>query len=109
MDYIRLTAILQNCVLCNVSIPTYNSISLNDFLLKGSVVQEELFSIILRFRKYKISFVADIQKMYRQIRVNLNQCNLQWILLKNELLEETKLYQLLTIAEHVLHSFPLEY
>ncbi|XP_062713540.1 uncharacterized protein LOC134283957 [Aedes albopictus] len=44
--------------------------SLNDCLMIGPVVQNDLFSIILRFRKHRYVFSADISKMYRQIQVD---------------------------------------
>ncbi|XP_062542197.1 uncharacterized protein LOC134210185 [Armigeres subalbatus] len=44
--------------------------SLNDSLMIGPVVQNDLFSINLRFRKHRYVFTADVSKMYRQIRVD---------------------------------------
>ncbi|XP_061508978.1 uncharacterized protein LOC133392661 [Anopheles gambiae] len=40
--------------------------SLNDVLHVGPVVQDELLSLVVRFRKYKVAVIADIEKMYRQ-------------------------------------------
>ncbi|XP_050072380.1 uncharacterized protein LOC126560464 [Anopheles maculipalpis] len=48
--------------------PSPSQLSLNDVLQVGPVVQNDLFSIVLRFRKFRIAFSADISKMYRQIR-----------------------------------------
>ncbi|XP_055522879.1 uncharacterized protein LOC129717060 [Wyeomyia smithii] len=42
-------------------------LSLNEVLQVGSVVQNDLHFIILRFRKFKIAFSGDIAKMYRQV------------------------------------------
>ncbi|XP_058176692.1 uncharacterized protein LOC131291491 [Anopheles ziemanni] len=42
-------------------------LSLNDVLHVGPVVQNDLYSIVLRFRMYKVAFSGDIAKMYRQI------------------------------------------
>ncbi|XP_058449304.1 uncharacterized protein LOC131429270 [Malaya genurostris] len=44
-----------------------SNLALNDVLLIGPVVQSDLYSIMLRFRTFKIAFTADIAKMYRQI------------------------------------------
>lgn len=44
--------------------------SLNDVLVMGAIYQQDLFSIVVRFRKYKYAFTADIAKMYRQINVH---------------------------------------
>lgn len=46
----------------------------------GPTVQQDLLSIILRFRTFKFVFTADITKMYRQIRVHPTQTRLQRIL-----------------------------
>jgi hypothetical protein len=43
---------------------------LNDTLLVGPTVHQELYSIVLRFRTYQIAFTADIAKMYRQAKVH---------------------------------------
>jgi hypothetical protein len=49
---------------------TTSGTSLNDILLKGPVIQEDLTTQIVKWRKYRIAFTADLEKMYRQIRVN---------------------------------------
>ena len=41
--------------------------SLNDTLMVGPTVQDDLYSIIMRFRFYPIDLSADITKMYRQV------------------------------------------
>ena len=49
------------------SAKTTNGVSINDALMVGPVVQDDLFSIINRFRFYRIALSGDIEKMYRQI------------------------------------------
>ncbi|XP_058817756.1 uncharacterized protein LOC131681067 [Topomyia yanbarensis] len=44
-------------------------LSLNEVLKVGPIVQRDLFSIMLSFRKHAVAFSADITKMYRQILV----------------------------------------
>ena len=58
---------------------TTNGLSLNDILLVGPNVQQDLFSILLRFRIHKYVLIADIEKMYRQIRVAEGDCHYQRI------------------------------
>ncbi|KAH1021671.1 hypothetical protein HUJ04_011159, partial [Dendroctonus ponderosae] len=54
--------------------------SLNDILMVGPTVQQDLFSIVLRARKHEIMLTGDIAKMYRQVYVHETQWNLQVIL-----------------------------
>ena len=49
------------------SAKTTNSVTINDALMVGPVVQDDLFSIINRFPFYQIALSGDIEKMYRQI------------------------------------------
>lgn len=46
-----------------------NGISLNNELMTGPTLQPELRHLIMRWRCYPIALVADIVKMYRQIKV----------------------------------------
>ncbi|XP_065078929.1 uncharacterized protein LOC135701909 [Ochlerotatus camptorhynchus] len=48
------------------SASTDSGYSLNDALLKGPLIQDELLSLLLRFRKYEVALVGDVEKMYRQ-------------------------------------------
>ena len=54
----------------DASTKTTNNISLNDKLAKGPLIQDDLFSIMVRFRTHKYVFTSDIEKMYRQIQVD---------------------------------------
>ena len=47
-----------------------NGLSLNDTLLVGPIIQQDLYSVVLRFKTYQITFTADIAKMYRQMRIH---------------------------------------
>ncbi|XP_075229602.1 uncharacterized protein LOC142329147 [Lycorma delicatula] len=62
------------------SAKTSNDQSLNSILATGSVVQQDLFSIIIRFRTHRYVLSGDIPKMYRQIRINPQDFPLQRIL-----------------------------
>jgi len=59
---------------------TSNGMSLNDILQVGATVQQDLYSIVLRFRTHQVCFTADIAKMYRQIVVHPQDRDLQRIL-----------------------------
>ncbi|XP_058064544.1 uncharacterized protein LOC131214178 [Anopheles bellator] len=54
-------------VVFDASSKSSSGYSLNDTLLVGPVVQQDLYTIMMRFRSNPIALVADIEKMYRQI------------------------------------------
>lgn len=56
-------------VVFDASSKTSTGISLNDRLLVGPTIQDDLFTTVVRFRTHKFVFTADIAKMYRQIRI----------------------------------------
>ncbi|XP_024868250.1 uncharacterized protein LOC112452343 [Temnothorax curvispinosus] len=66
-------------VVFNASSKTTSGISLNNALMAGPVLQQDLFSILLRFRRFIFVMTADIAKMYRQVLVEEDQVALQRI------------------------------
>ena len=62
-------------VVFNASRSTTNGRSLNDMLMVGPTIQDDLFDLLLRFRSYTYVLGADITKMFRQ--VNLHEDD-QW-------------------------------
>ncbi|XP_071044156.1 uncharacterized protein [Parasteatoda tepidariorum] len=85
-------------VVFDASAKTTNGCSLNDLLCKGGVIQDELFSIMLRFRKHIYAFTADIEKMFRQIEILPSQTKFLKILWKNHESKPTKSYRLKTVT-----------
>lgn len=85
-------------VVFDASAKTTSGVSLNDILMVGPTIQDDLFSIILRFRKYKFIMTADIQKMYRQINVQSSDTHLQRIFWRQNRNEELKTYKLTTVT-----------
>lgn len=85
-------------VVFNASQPTTTGESLNSIQLNGGVIQDELFSIILRFRMHRFAFTADVMKMYRMILIDPNQHNLQRILWKDSVNDPVKIYELCTVT-----------
>lgn len=73
-------------------------VSVNDILMTGPVIQQELFSILLRFRSFKFVFTADITKIYRQVLIDRAQTSFQGILWRNNLRDEVRTYELLTLT-----------
>ena len=44
-----------------------NGTSLNSSLMVGPTIQQDLFSLLIRFRLHRVALTADIAKMYRQL------------------------------------------
>ncbi|KAF2904410.1 hypothetical protein ILUMI_01765 [Ignelater luminosus] len=75
-----------------------SGISLNDILMVGSCIQDDLFSILLRFRKHNIVLTADVAKMYRQVKIAERQRDLQIILWRENEKDEIGNYRLTTVT-----------
>lgn len=67
-------------VVFNASEKTSTGYSLIDIQVVGPVIQDDLFSILLRFRQHNYVMTSDIEKMYRKILISESQRHLQMIL-----------------------------
>ncbi|GFX25005.1 DUF1758 domain-containing protein [Trichonephila clavipes] len=85
-------------VVFDASAKITSGFSLNFILLNGGIIQQDLFSIVSRFRKHEYAFSADIKKMYRQILVDHNQRDLQRIMWKTSADAPIKTYKLATVT-----------
>lgn len=85
-------------VVFDCSAKSSNGISLNDLLLVGPTIQQDLCSIIARFRTHSIAFTADIAKMYRQIQVDPRDLTYQRILWRRNPTDSLQKYQLKTVT-----------
>ncbi|XP_049886912.1 uncharacterized protein LOC126381471 [Pectinophora gossypiella] len=85
-------------VVFDASCPTDTGTSLNDIQYKGSIEQDELFNILLRFRKHKYVISADISRMYRCIYLSPNQTYLQSILWRENPTDPIQIYTLTTLS-----------
>lgn len=85
-------------VVFDASAKTSTNIALNDILHIGPTLQEDLFSILLRFRIPRFVFTADIQKMYRQIAVQENDMKYQLIWWRTDPRLTLKCYKLRTVT-----------
>lgn len=72
--------------------------SLNEELAAGPALQNDLPTIINRWRRFKIGFRADLEKMFRQILVAQEQRKFQQILWRNFGSEEIIIYELSTVT-----------
>ncbi|CAK1593094.1 unnamed protein product [Parnassius mnemosyne] len=85
-------------VVFNASCPTSSGISFNEIQMVGPVVQNDLTSILLRFRQHKYILSADVEKMYRCIIVHPDDRHLQQIVWRNSPSEPIQTFQLNTVT-----------
>lgn len=80
------------------SFKTSNGHSLNDKLLVGPSIQDDLINIILRFRSFQYVITADIAMMFRQILISPEDRNLQKICWRRNSSDVLKYYTLNTVT-----------
>nr|XP_031836774.1 uncharacterized protein LOC116428801 [Nomia melanderi] len=85
-------------VVFDASAKTSTGIALNDALLNGSILQDTLYKILLRFRSHSYVLTADIEKMFRQIRVHTDDRKFQRILWRDSRDKPIKTYELNTVT-----------
>ncbi|GJQ83979.1 hypothetical protein Trydic_g5713 [Trypoxylus dichotomus] len=73
-------------------------VSLNDIQGAGPALQQDLISIILRFRCHKFVISADIAKMYRQILIHPSQRSMQQIVWRDDVHQPLETYKLNTVT-----------
>lgn len=54
-------------IVFDASAKNHKSVSLNDALLVGPVLHDNLIDLVVRFRFFAIAMTPDLQKMYRQV------------------------------------------
>lgn len=82
----------------DASAPTTTGKSFNDIQMVGPVVQNDLFSLLLRFRQHRYVVSSDVEKMYRSILVTPTQRMLQQILFRFNKTDPIKTYTLNTVT-----------
>lgn len=75
-----------------------NGIALNDALMRGPSIQEDLFAILSRFRKHQFVITADIEKMFRQVEVAKEDRDLQRIVWREHPSKVLRKYRLNTVT-----------
>ncbi|XP_075163108.1 uncharacterized protein LOC142235734 [Haematobia irritans] len=77
---------------------TSDQSSLNDELVSGPALQNNLPTVITRWRRFKISFTADLEKMFRQIKVFKDHQLYQCILWRDPSTNQINIYKLNTVT-----------
>jgi hypothetical protein len=85
-------------VVFDASAKTTTGASLNDAVMVGPKLQNDLFDIIIRFRTHQYVFTADINKMYRQIIVTEQHRKYQTIWWRESPDIPIREYQLATVT-----------
>lgn len=69
-------------IVFDASAKSSNGKSINDNLYVGATIQDDLFSILIRFRTFIYVIIADIEKMYRQFLIRESDRVFQKVLWK---------------------------
>lgn len=85
-------------VVFDASASTDNDRSLNEMLLAGPNLQNDLSSILIRFRMHRYVMTADITMMFRQILVTKEDSKLQLILWRDSEDLPIETYSLKTVT-----------
>ena len=80
------------------SAKTSSGLSLNNSLMVGPTIQDDLFSLLIRFRSHAIALKADISKMYRQFKVHDQDRDFQRILWRESPEQPLEDYRLITLT-----------
>lgn len=74
----------------------HNGISLNDALLTGEKLLQDLLKIIINFRLFDVCFTADVSKMFRAVLIDPADRKYQHILWRESPTEPVRTYELKT-------------
>ncbi|XP_054087607.1 uncharacterized protein LOC128922101 [Zeugodacus cucurbitae] len=85
-------------VVFNASMKSTSGNSLNDALMVGPQLQQDLFSILVRFRTHRFGIIADIEKMYRQVYVAKEDTDYQRIVWRSNPAEPVRDYRLVRVT-----------
>ncbi|XP_062700059.1 uncharacterized protein LOC134284795 [Aedes albopictus] len=85
-------------VVFDASCATSTGVSLNNALMVGPTVQDDIISIVLRFRFHRIAIVADAEKMYRMVQQHWADRKLHKIFWRDNRNEDVRIFQLNTVT-----------
>ena len=85
-------------VVFNASSKTKSGYSLNDLLADPPEENEDIFTMLCRFRFHKVALIADVAKMYRQIMITPKHRNFLRILWRNSTEDPIEEYRLTTVT-----------
>ena len=81
-------------VVLDASAKISTKVSLNDVLLVGPKIQDDLFDHLIRFRCYAIGITGDIAKMYRQIALDKKDMDFHRLFWRDTPSDPIKVYRM---------------
>ncbi|GFU89954.1 uncharacterized protein TNCV_2438411 [Trichonephila clavipes] len=85
-------------VVFNATNPTSNGLSLNSIQYNEGLVQNDLFTIMIKFKEHPYAFTADVKMMYRMILIHESQQPLLRILWKESPEDPVKTFEMKTVT-----------
>lgn len=85
-------------VVFDASARSSSGVALNDILMVGPTIQDNLLNIVTRFRCYKYVLTADIAKMYRQVHLHREDRKYHKILWRENPCDPIQVYELNTVT-----------
>ncbi|XP_055714269.1 uncharacterized protein LOC129808517 [Phlebotomus papatasi] len=85
-------------VVFDASAQSESGSSLNDFLESGPKIQDDLMEILMRWRKFRYVYTADVEKMFRQVLVAEKYQDFQRIFWRSDPTKPVKEYRLNTVT-----------
>ncbi|GFU81840.1 uncharacterized protein TNCV_3020691 [Trichonephila clavipes] len=85
-------------VVFNATNPTSNGLALNSMKYNGRLVQNDLFTIMIKFREHPYAFTPDVKMMYRMIFIHVSQQLLLRILWKESPEDTVKTFEIKTVT-----------
>ena len=85
-------------IVYDASCKGFNNVSLNDTLMVGPKLQQDLRHILMRWRTHTYCIIADIVQMYRQVLVSKDDADFQRILWRDEPEQPMKYFRLLRLT-----------
>jgi hypothetical protein len=85
-------------IVFNASSKGCNGVSLNEELLIGPHLQEDMRNLVMRWRLRRIAMISDIKKMYLQVLMNPEDTDYQRILWRKDTSDPVKDYRLLRVT-----------
>lgn len=86
-------------IVFDASAKSSNRCSLNDTLMVGPTIQDDIFTLLLRFRLPNFVLTGDIEKMYRQVLVRPEDRKFQRIFWRDQPTDkESSVYEIQTVT-----------